>query len=62
VDVNDFRNLVTLLSFVLFAGIVRWAMAKRNQARFDEAQMLPFLDEPIDATGRTHPTRTETLK
>jgi len=46
VDVNDFRNLVTVMSFVLFGGIVKWAWSRRNQARFDEAELLPFLDEP----------------
>ncbi len=44
-DVNDFRNLVTLLSFVLFGGIVKWAWSRRNQAGFDEAEMLPFLED-----------------
>jgi cytochrome c oxidase cbb3-type subunit 4 len=43
-DVNDLRVAVTLLSFVLFAGIVRWALLQRNRAAFDEAQQLPFLD------------------
>ena len=44
-DVNDVRNLVTLLSFVIFAGIVKWALSPRNRARFDEAQQLPFIGE-----------------
>lgn len=43
-DVNDLRVAVTLLSFVLFAGIVRWALSPRNRPAFDEAQQLPFLD------------------
>ena len=43
-DVNDLRIVVTVLSFVLFAGIVRWALAARNKPAFDEAQQLPFLD------------------
>ena len=45
-DINDFRTGVTLLSFVIFAGIVRWALLRRNRAGFDEAAMLPFADEP----------------
>ncbi len=45
-DINDLRILVTLLSFGVFAGIVAWAVSSRNRARFDEAAMLPFLDEP----------------
>ncbi len=43
-DVNDLRMAVTLLSFLLFAGIVGWTMAKRNKKSFDEAQQLPFLE------------------
>jgi len=43
-DVNDFRMGVTLLSFLLFAGIVRWALLSRNRRAFDEAQQLPFLE------------------
>jgi cytochrome c oxidase cbb3-type subunit 4 len=43
-DVNDLRVAVTLLSFAVFAGIVRWALLKRNRPAFDEAQQLPFLD------------------
>ena len=43
-DVNDLRVGVTLLSFLLFAGILRWALLTRNRPAFDEAQQLPFLD------------------
>ena len=43
-DVNDLRMAVTLLSFLLFAGIVRWALLSRNRQAFDEAQQLPFLE------------------
>ncbi len=43
-DLNDFRSLVTVVSLLLFAGIVRWAWARRNQSRFDEAANLPFVE------------------
>jgi cytochrome c oxidase cbb3-type subunit IV len=45
-DINDLRIVVTLLSFVAFAGIVAWAWSRRNRQAFDEAAMLPFTDEP----------------
>jgi cytochrome c oxidase cbb3-type subunit IV len=45
-DINDLRIATTLLSFAAFAGIVVWAMARRNRPAFDEAAMLPFADEP----------------
>lgn len=44
-DLNDLRIGVTLLSFVVFAGIVRWAWSRRNRRAFDEAANLPFVDE-----------------
>jgi cytochrome c oxidase cbb3-type subunit 4 len=44
-DVNDFRSIVTVLSLVVFLGIVAWAWSKRNKERFDEAAQLPFKDE-----------------
>ena len=48
-DINDLRNAITLLSFGIFVGIVAWAVSARNRARFDEAAMLPFDDEPKGA-------------
>lgn len=44
-DVNDLRSIVTVVSLLVFLGIVWWAWSKRNQARFDEAAQLPFTDE-----------------
>ncbi len=44
-DINDLRIIVTLLSFGVFAGIVRWALLRSNRARFDEAAMLPFTQD-----------------
>jgi cytochrome c oxidase cbb3-type subunit 4 len=41
-DLNDLRIGVTLASLLLFAGIVAWALAGRNRARFEEAARLPF--------------------
>ena len=43
-DVNDLRILITLLSFVVFAGVVTWAWSSRQRTRFDEAAKLPFAD------------------
>ena len=43
-DVNELRILVTVLSFIVFIGIVVWAWSRRNAARFDEAAQLPFVD------------------
>ena len=54
-DLNLARAAVTLLSFAAFLGIVWWAMSRRNQSGFDEAALLPFLEDgsPVPATART---------
>lgn len=41
-DINTLRSIVTVAAFVTFIGIVWWAMARRNQTRFEEAARLPF--------------------
>ena len=44
-ELNDVRIAVTVLSLVAFLGIVVWATARRNAARFAEAARLPFTGE-----------------
>ena len=44
-DVNDIRSIVTTLSALAFLGIVVWAFLRRNQAHFDEAARLPFVED-----------------
>jgi cytochrome c oxidase cbb3-type subunit IV len=39
------RITATVLSFVLFIGIVWWTIDRRKTRRFEEASRLPFLDE-----------------
>jgi cytochrome c oxidase cbb3-type subunit IV len=58
-DLNDLRSLVTVVSLLLFIGIVRWAWARRNQSRFDEAANLPFVETlpPAVSGGSTEATR-----
>jgi cytochrome c oxidase cbb3-type subunit 4 len=41
-DINTLRSIVTVVTFIVFIGIVRWAMSRRNQASFEEAAKLPF--------------------
>ena len=43
--VNELRIVVTVLSMLVFIGIVAWAMTKKNQSRFDEAAQLPIQEE-----------------
>jgi len=44
-DINDLRAAVTVISLLVFLGIVIWAWSRRNRERFDEAAQLPFQDE-----------------
>ena len=46
-DVNELRILITVLSFIVFVGIVYWAYNGRQRQRFDEAANLPFADEDL---------------
>jgi cytochrome c oxidase cbb3-type subunit 4 len=41
-DLNDVRSAITLLSFVMFIGLVAWAWSSRRRKAFDEAARLPF--------------------
>ncbi len=44
-DINLLREIVTVLSFTAFLGIVVYAVHPRNRARFDEAARLPVDEE-----------------
>jgi cytochrome c oxidase cbb3-type subunit 4 len=41
-DVNILRSAVTVVTFILFIGIVVWTLSKRRSPEFDEAAKLPF--------------------
>ena len=43
-DVNILRSLTTLFMFLVFIGIVVWALAGRRRAEFDAAAQLPFVE------------------
>ncbi|MFT3816168.1 MAG: cbb3-type cytochrome c oxidase subunit 3 [Rubrivivax sp.] len=43
-DINDARVLTTVVSLVLFIGIMAWTWSARRRAGFDEAARLPFAD------------------
>ncbi|RZI42735.1 cbb3-type cytochrome c oxidase subunit 3 [Herbaspirillum sp. HC18] len=41
----DARNVMTVLSFLTFVGIVWWAYGAHRSADFDAAANLPFADD-----------------
>ncbi len=41
-DVNTLRSITTVVSLVVFLGIVWWAWSRRRSADFEQAARLPF--------------------
>jgi cytochrome c oxidase cbb3-type subunit 4 len=46
-DVNDWRSLVTVLSLLLFVGLMVWTWGRQRKTAFDQAAQLPFLDSGL---------------
>ena len=44
-DVNDLRSAVTVLSLLLFSGLMAWTWWPRRQAAHQAASLLPFVGE-----------------
>ena len=51
---NDFRGLVTAITFIAFIGIWIWAYSKRRKREFDECAALP-LEEDRYINSRENP-------
>ncbi|TFZ07833.1 cbb3-type cytochrome oxidase subunit 3 [Ramlibacter humi] len=41
-DINTLRIAATLACFATFIGILAWAFARGNRARFEEDGRIPF--------------------
>ena len=44
-DINTVREIVTVVSFLIFLGILLWAFDARTAQSFRDAAELPFLDD-----------------
>ena len=44
-ELNAARSVMTLISLLVFLGIVVWAWKGRRRDAFDSAAQLPFADE-----------------
>ncbi len=44
-DINLLRGLITVLSLLVFIGIVVWVYGKDRRQQFEEAANLPFADD-----------------
>ncbi|RTL48469.1 MAG: cbb3-type cytochrome oxidase subunit 3 [Rhodocyclaceae bacterium] len=52
-DINDLRSIFTVVTFIVFVGIIWWAYSSHRKQAFDEAAMLPFDDdEPQMGNGK----------
>lgn len=41
-DINTLRIIVTVISFIVFVGIMAWVWKNRNTSDFKDAANLPF--------------------
>jgi len=57
-DAVFLRSAITLISFIVFLGIIWWAWGKNRRGRFDEAANLPFADEEMQARTLDQEQRT----
>ena len=53
-DVNDIRDLVTLLSFAFFLALMAWVYWPARRGAYDSAAQLPFSGEADDAHVGAH--------
>lgn len=44
-DMNTLRIAVTIISFIVFVGILIWVWRNRNTSDFKEAANLPFKED-----------------
>jgi cytochrome c oxidase cbb3-type subunit 4 len=58
--VNDLRSIVTVVTVVIFVGIVWWAYSGHRKAAYEEAARLPLDDDsPIVADVASHPSHPD---
>jgi cytochrome c oxidase cbb3-type subunit 4 len=44
-DINFIREAITVVSFVVFIGILAWAYSPANRERFEQDARLPFEED-----------------
>lgn len=44
-DINSLRILATIVSFIVFVGILVWVWRNRNTSDFKDAAELPFKED-----------------
>ena len=46
-DLNDLRSAVTVLSLLVFVGILVWTYSSRRREAFAAAAQLPFVEASL---------------
>ena len=54
-DLNDFRMIVTVATFITFVAIVAWAYSGRRREDYEAAARMA-LDDDRPASGNGRPT------
>ncbi|NLR74120.1 MULTISPECIES: cbb3-type cytochrome oxidase subunit 3 [Leeia] len=44
-DINILRGVMTAATFLVFLGVIWWAILPKNRSRFEQAAHLPFADD-----------------
>lgn len=44
-DINDLRSAVTVVSLLLFVGLVAMTLKRSRRSEFEEAAQLPFAED-----------------
>ena len=44
-DINEFRGLITAITFIAFIGVWIWAWSSRRKADFDASAQLPLEED-----------------
>jgi cytochrome c oxidase cbb3-type subunit IV len=60
-DINTLRIAVTVVSFMVFCGIVSWAWSKRSRTAFEEAANQPIADDDLPESGTADKAGGESL-
>ena len=51
-DINTLRAAITVASFLIFIGIIFWAVNPRNRSKFDAAALVPFTENDAQPDER----------
>jgi cytochrome c oxidase cbb3-type subunit 4 len=56
-DLTDLRIAATVISFLVFLGILWWAYAGSQRSHFAEAERIPFEEDDAPGSARVLPFR-----